>query len=172
MKVFIKKTEFGFQYQTEGNKGFNYFNNGINTREDMLRFFKQRFDTTELIFVNKEGKPVKYYTIKKGETLLGHPFAMVDYEKQFLIEPDMFVTDAEKLDFLQNHSSMKMDIEAGKLTTDQEKIKYYLNVIPDETKEIYKTFLNEKLSPDVLRELCENNAKTYSLPAEVEFISE
>ena len=174
MKVFIKKTQFGFQHRKEGDTAWTYFPNDVNkTSEGMKEYFQRNTrDPREIIFCNPEGMPAKLYSVKLNETLAGHKFATVDYDKQFLIEPDMFVTDAEKLDFLQNHSSMKMDQEANKLTTDQEKIKYYLSNVDDLTKEQFKAYLNEKLTPDVIKEICVNNAKTYSLPAEVEFISE
>jgi hypothetical protein len=179
-KILVHKNQkYGhFEYKFEGDKGFRIIPSWVDSKEKIIQWYTAgghtgthgQYDLPEVVFCNEKGIPAVHYRIKLNEMLAGHKFAMVDYDKQFLIEPDMFVPDAEKLEFLQDHSSVKMDQEASKLTTDQEKIMYYLNVIPDETKEIYKTFLNEKLTPDVIKEICTNNARTYSLPAEVEFI--
>jgi hypothetical protein len=174
MKVYVRKNKFGFQYQKEGDTSWTYFPDNIEkTAGSMKEYFQRNTrDPREIVFCNPEGKPAKLYTIKTSEKFGGHKFATVDFEKKFIFEADLFVPDAEKLEFLQDHSSMNQDQEASKLENTQDKIKFYLNNVNEETKVLYKNFLNEKMTPDVLREICTNNAKTYSLPAEVEIISE
>jgi len=74
----------------------------------------------------------------------------------------------DKLDFFRDHSTRVQDIEANKLETDQDRIKFYLNNCADETKVQYKEFIDSALTSDVLKQQCELNAKGFGLPAEVE----
>jgi pectin methylesterase-like acyl-CoA thioesterase len=177
MKILVKHTDFGFQYQTEGSKGFKYFADGVNTIEQVKQYFMNgrhasggQYNEPEIVFCNQEGKPAKLYTIKTGEKYAGSMFATVDYSKRFLLDSNDFVPDSEKLEFFLNHSSMKQDQEASKIESDSDKVKFYLNNVTEETKFLYKNFLNEKMTPDVLKELCENNAKSYGLPASIEIV--
>jgi hypothetical protein len=160
-----------FEYKSEGGGSFQIFPDWVNSTDKIKQYFvEQKRDTPDIIFCNQEGQPAKLYNIKLDEKFAGHQFAMVDFEKKFLFEAEFFVPDAEKLNFLQDHSSMKQDQEAIKIENDSEKIKYYLNSVSDETKFLYQNFLAEKMTPDVLKELCENNARTYGLPAEIEIV--
>lgn len=159
-----------FEYKSEGGGSFQIFPDWVNSTDKIKQYFvEQKRDTPDIIFCNQEGKPAKLYTIKTGEKFAGSMFATVDFEKKFLFEAELFVPDAEKLSFLQDHVTKDQGQEASKLT-DQERIKYYLSNVTDETKVQYKQFINEKMTPDVLRDLCINNAKTYGLQAEIEFV--
>lgn len=172
MKAFIKKTQFGFQYRKEGDTMWTYFPDNVKLTPEGMKTYLQRGsrDEPDLIYANKAGQSCKHYSIKPGERYGGHLFATVDGGEKFLFDTSEFVPDADKLDFLKNHSTRQQDLEADKIENLNERVKYYLSLCADETKAEFKQFIDEKMTPDVLRELCANNAKTYELPAEIEFI--
>jgi hypothetical protein len=175
MKVKVRNSKYGCQYQIENDRGFTYFPNGVTTIPAMKHYFvngghmsiKGSFDEPDIVFCNQAGQPAKLYTIRSGEKLLGQRIATVDYDKKFIFVD--ITTDADKLDFLRNHSTRVQDQEADRLETDQEKIKFYLNNCTEETKLQFKELIDSALTSDVLKQQCEENAKGYNLPAEVIF---
>jgi hypothetical protein len=164
-KVFIKKSEFGFQYQIEGGRGFNYFHDGIDSREAIIRYFQERHDDTIIVWVNKAGEQAKIYTIKPGEKLAGQRIATVDYDKKFVF--DDITTDLEKLEFLKFH--LPEDPEVERLESEKDKVTGYLQNADEGTKTALKQMIADKLTPEVMRQQCEKNAEGYGLPAEIEF---
>lgn len=175
MKVFIKKEKYGFTYKIEGSQGFKYFADGINTKDQMIEYFKQGrhastkgyFNNPDIIFCNQAGQQSKLYSIKPGEKLAGQRVATVDYEKKFVF--DDITTDADKLEFLRFH--LPEDSEAEKLESDHDKVVSYLNNANEEIKTLFKSMINDKLTPEEMIRQCEQNAKEcYNLPAEIEFI--
>ena len=179
MKVFVKKEKFGFTYKIEGNQGFRYFTGDINTRVQMIEYFEQgrhsstkgKYNTPDIVFCNQQGTPAVHYKIVEGKTFVGQKYAIVDHDEQkkFLFESNEVVSNEDNLEFLRGHSTRQQDQEADKLETDLERIKYYLKNVAEETKVDYKQFLDEKMTADVLKDLCIKNAATYELPAEIIF---
>lgn len=170
MKAYIRKNKFGFQFRLEGNTGFNYFPDDVKLTPEGMKAYFQRGgrNEPELIYVNQAGQPAKLYTIKPGEKLAGQRIATVDNDKKFVF--DDVTSDAEKLEFLRYH--LPEDPEAEKLESDHDKVISYLKNADEEIRSAFKNMINDKLTPEVMKELCVNNAKTYGLPAEVEIISE
>ena len=170
MKTFIKKTEFGFQYRIEGNAGFNYFPDDVKLTPEGMKAYFQRGgrNEPEIVFCNQAGQPAKLYTIKPGEKLAGQRIAIVDYDKKFIF--DDVTSDAEKLEFLRYH--LPEDPEVEKLESDHDKVISYLKNADEEIKNAFKNMIADKLTPEVMKDLCIKNAATYELPGEVEFLSE
>lgn len=169
-KIFIKQTKYGFSYQPEGDSGYRYFPDKVTSRKNIEQYLRGVYDEIELQYVNRAGQPAKIYTIKSGERFAGSMFATVDYDKQFLLNAD--VPETEQLDWLKGFSSYTQDNEADKLESDKEKIKFYLNNLGADVKTQYQQFLDDKLTPEIIRGLCKKNALLYDppLPAEVEFL--
>jgi hypothetical protein len=166
-KVFVKKNEFGFSYQVEGNKGYYYFPNSVNSRDSLLLYLAGKYDDIDLQFVNQAGKPAKVYSFKSGKTS-----AIVDFDPASLIPFDNSdrMTETEKLEFLQSHCTPEINTDAEKIEADNERIKYYLNKVSDDVRMEYKKLLDERMTPEYLKQLCERHASTkFNLPAEVIF---
>jgi hypothetical protein len=174
MKVLIKQTQYGWQYKCEGDTMFKYFADNVQTREQMLNYFRQgkhtssgrSFNEPELLFANQQGAPAKLYQIKKGEKMVtGELVARVDLDKMFLF--DDVCTDADKLEFLRHY--LPEDNEAESFESDKDKINSYLQIADAELKTAYKKFINDKLTPEAMRKQCEQNAAGYGLSAEIIF---
>jgi len=162
MKVFFRKTDFGFQYQKEGDTAWTYFPNGINTIYDVRTYFQDN----DIVFVNQQGVPAKLYIIKPGEKIAGQRIATVDHGRKFVF--DDITTDAEKLEFLRYHIPEDNEVEA--LEIDKDKVTAYLKKADEELKKALKNMIADKLTPEVIKELCEKNSRDcYQLPAEVIF---
>ena len=169
MKTFIKKTKFGFQYRIEGNTGFNYFPDDVKLTPEGMKAYFQRGgrNEPEIVFCNQAGQPAKLYTIKPGEKIAGQRIATVDNDKKFIFND--VTTDVEKLEFLRYYLSE--DAEAEKLESDHDKVTAYLKNADEGIKNSFKNMISDKLTPEVMKQQCEKNAKDcYQLPAEIEII--
>lgn len=176
MKAFIRKNKFGFQYRIEGNTGFNYFPDDVKLTPEGMKAYFQRGgrDEPDLVFCNQAGIPAVHYKIVKGKTFAGQKYAIVDHDEKkiFLFDANEICTAEEKITFLKDHSTRQQDLEADKIEDLNERINFYLSNCVEETKKEFKQMIEEKITPKVLKELCEVNAAGYdpSLPAEVEFV--
>jgi hypothetical protein len=175
MKMKIRKTEFGFQYCRDTDTLFKYFPQNIVTIEQMKHYFVNagyhsgdEREAPEMMFVDRSGKPTKLYTIERKKRFMGSLFATVDLDKIFPFD-NSIVTESERLAFLKDHATHEAEHEAEQIPDTQARIKYYISKASEETKVEYQKMIDEKLTDDVLRKQCEENAKTWELPAEVIF---
>jgi hypothetical protein len=173
MKVKVKHSKYGLLYCLDNDTKYSYFPNNITSIAEMKRFFvngghsdtRGTFNTPDIVFVNQAGQEAKLYTIKPGEKLAGQRIATVDLDKKYIF--DDITTDAEKLEFLRFH--LPEDIETEKLESDKDKVTAYFQSADEGTKTAFKQMISDKLTPEVMKDLCEQNAKTYNLAAEIIF---
>lgn len=165
-KVFIKKNEFGFSYQTEGDRGYRYFPDPVNNRQTIENYLRSLYNAVDLQFVNQAGQPAKLYTIKSGEKIAGERVATVDFDRKFVFND--VTSDAEKLEFLRFH--LPEDPEVEGLESDHDKVMSYLQQADEGLKSDYKIMIAEKLTPEVMKIQCEKNALSFGdFKAEVVF---
>jgi hypothetical protein len=174
MKVKVRMSKYGFMYCLEGGRCFTYFPDSVTSIEHMKRYFvngghtsaRGIFDEPSIQFVNQEGRPAKIFTVKPDKKII------VDFNRQFLYDPSEVVPIEDKLNFFRDHATREQDIEADKLASDSERIKYYLSVSTKETKAEYQKLIDESLTPDSIRTICSENAKSFDPQLEADVIFE
>ena len=103
MKVKVKSSKYGFMYQVENDRGYNYFPDGVTSIEQMQQYFrngghsdtKGTFNTPDIVFCNQAGKESKIYSIIEGKTFAGQRYAIVDHDEQKKILFNDIVPDAD-----------------------------------------------------------------------------
>ena len=179
MKALIRKNKFGYQYRFEGDSGFKYFADNVTTKEEMQQYFVNgkhatsggTFNAPDIVFVNEQNTPAKTYQVIPDKRILGMRYATLDHtDKMLCFEYNDVIPPETSIHFFQGHTTSIQDAEADKMESDQAKIKYYLSVVADSTKEAYQQIYDEHLTESVIKELCDKNAKTFELPAEVEYL--